>query len=306
MRYDIHVHMLPLSPGGVTDRPGLLLRLARYRAGDGVQDKVADLVSRSRIDRAVILALDTACTEDGQPDPRNTCLHVPDDEVADLCARHPHLLFGASVHPYRPDALEALERAAARGACLVKWIPSAQNIAPDHPRCLPFYERLADLGLPLLTHTGIEHTLGRFSDDLNHPRRLAVALERGVTVIAAHCGTRLYLYEQSQFPAWKRMALEHERLFGDTGAFGLPLHGGPMADLARDDTLRQKLLFGSDLPALVWPAWYGDRIGWRRALELAAVANPLDRLADLLLDLGLPESIFTRAGQILRLPPEAP
>lgn len=313
MIYDIHVHVLPearpaADPGsGPAPRQGRVLRAllreaARRTSGGSAGDWVAAQVAASRVDRAVVLAIDARHDDAGQPDPARTSLCVPNDEVAALCRRQPHLLFGASVHPHRPDALGELERVAALGACLVKWIPSAQNIVPDAERCIPFYEKLAALGLPLLSHTGIEHTLHGASNDLNHPRRLELALARGVTVIAAHCGTRLFLYERSQFKAWCRLALDHERCFGDTGAFGLPLHGAPLRHILADPVLSQRLLYGSDFPALVLPAWSMHTLGWRRSRTLAAIANPLDRACALMQDLGVPAAVFERAGAVLRLP----
>ena len=107
------------------------------------------------------------------------------------------------IHPYRRDALSELERLAGRGACLIKWLPGAQNIRPDDPRCFTFYEAMAHLQIPLLCHTGNEHTLKAFPDELNDPRRLVPALERGVTVIAAHCGARLFLHEQCHLRHWR-------------------------------------------------------------------------------------------------------
>ena len=134
------------------------------------------------------------------------------DFVAGLAATSGKILFGASVHPYRHDALAELERLIESGACLVKWLPSAQNIQPDHPRCFPFYDLLAKHKVPLLSHTGGEHTLKAFPDSLSDPRRLVPALDRGVTVIAAHCGTSLFLHEKSYFRVWQEMALRHENL----------------------------------------------------------------------------------------------
>ena len=67
--------------------------------------------------------------------------------------------------------LAELERLIESGACLVKWLPSAQNIQPDHPRCFPFYDLLAKHKVPLLSHTGGEHTLKAFPDSLSDPRR---------------------------------------------------------------------------------------------------------------------------------------
>jgi predicted TIM-barrel fold metal-dependent hydrolase len=256
----------------------------------------------SGLDRFVLLAIDKAHRADGSPDLANTRASVDNDFVAGWAASSPKALFGASVHPLRRDALEELDRVAALGACLVKWLPSAQNIAPDDERCIPFYERLAGLGLPLLSHTGIEHTLGAFDDDLNAPRRLRLALERGVTVIAAHCGARMYLHERSAFGEWRRMALEHPRLFGDIGGFGLPVHASPRRAVLRDHDLAAKIVFGSDFPAHAFPLWYLFPLRTREGLALRRLRNPFDRAAGTMSALGIPEEAFTRAGTLLRLP----
>lgn len=307
MTWDVHVHVPPVAPGtGVSS--SLVLRILRWRAarrGIG-PDHVAGLVARSGLDHAVVLALDATWSEAGERLDPHTPLYVSNDEVAALCARHPFLHLGASVHPYRPDALAELERATAMGACLVKWLPSAQGIAPDNPRCIPFYEALVALGLPLLCHTGIEHTLPGGAQDLNHPRRLRLPLERGVTVIAAHCGTRLYLYEPSWFDAWRTMTREFERLYGDTGAFGLPLHEGALRAFLDDPALCGRVLYASDFPALILPTWYAPVLGWARARTIAAEPNPLRRSLELARALGLPDEVFTRAAHLLRLPPRTP
>ena len=60
---------------------------------------------------------------------------------------------------YRRDAVAELERVARDGAVLIKWLPITQDIDPSDARCVPFYEALAHLGIPLLSHTGWERTL---------------------------------------------------------------------------------------------------------------------------------------------------
>jgi hypothetical protein len=209
-------------------------------------------------------------------------------------------LFGASVHPFRRDALAELDRVVALGACLIKWIPSAQNIAPDDPQCLPFYDRMAQHGIPLLSHTGIEHTLPMFDDALNATRRLTPALDRGVTVIAAHCGARLFLHERCHFDEWARLAREHPRLYGDVSAFGLPVHGRPLRRILKDPALLAKVVYGSDFPASAMPLWYAHRLGLRQALRLRAVPNPFDRVFLTMRAMGLPDQVFSRAGELLR------
>lgn len=212
MIWDVHVHV-----AGVERRNGnflsprfrrsLACRLFLRRLGLGANALNADdgdeqiarfivnQVNASCVDRAVLLAFDAAYREDGTRDEERTLMVADNDFVAGLAATSGKILFGASVHPYRHDALAALERLIESGACLVKWLPSAQNIQPDHPRCFPFYDLLAKHKVPLLSHTGGEHTLKAFPDSLSDPRRLVPALDRGVTVIAAHCGTSLFLHE---------------------------------------------------------------------------------------------------------------
>ena len=318
LTFDLHVHALGVAgtSGGLHLCPAgnrslmlrhLVRRMARLeRVSGGLRAQMETWMHQSRLDRFVLLALDRAHRDDGAPDLAHTRLAVDNDAVADWAQTQPKALFGASVHPCRPDALAELERLAQRGACLIKWLPSAQNIAPDDPRCLPFFERLAALRLPLLTHTGVEHTLSAFDDDLNAPRRLRAALERGVTVIAAHCGARMLLHERSYFEEWRRLALEFPNCYGDISGFGLPVHGCMRRALLRDPLLATKVLFGSDFPMHVFPLWFAGVLGWRQALRLRALANPFDQAAQLMQSLGLPDAVFTRAQDLLRLPGDAP
>jgi predicted TIM-barrel fold metal-dependent hydrolase len=60
-----------------------------------------------------------------------TRFSVSNDEVLAWCRKSPGtFLFGASVHPHRHDALEALEWCAQQGAVLIKWLPNYQGIDP--------------------------------------------------------------------------------------------------------------------------------------------------------------------------------
>lgn len=191
-----------------------------------------------------------------------------------------------------------LEQAVNQGACLIKWIPSAQHILPDASRCFAFYEAMAHYKIPLLTHTGVEHSLGSKRGSYNHPNRLIPALKRGVTVIAAHCGTRIFLYERSFFTAWAMLARKHERFFGDLGAFPMVTRIPALQKILRDNDLRQKVLYGSDYPSIPSPAWCWQ-LGLKKIRTLCRIRNPLERNVQVMRALGVPESFFTRAGQIL-------
>lgn len=160
-------------------------------------------VSRGRVG---VLALDHVYREDGTVDRDATPAYVPNDWVLHLASEHPESFVPVvSVHPYRADALLELDRCAARGARIVKWIPNSMGFDPADPRCDPFYERMRSLGMTLLAHTGDENALAAGRDDLGNPQRLRRALDLGVRVVFAHCAT-LGESEDLDDPARKKVA----------------------------------------------------------------------------------------------------
>ncbi|MCL2640259.1 MAG: amidohydrolase family protein [Phycisphaerales bacterium] len=265
-----------------------------------LQEKLFDWLDDSSVDRFVLLAMDRVHDEDGRSDPTATAWVADNDFIAELASRHRKLLFGASVHPYRRDAIVELERAIARGACLVKWIPSAQHIRLDDPRCAAFYETLAAAKVPLLVHTGNEHVSSRSRNHWNDPALLTHPLRRDVTVIAAHCGARMFLHERCGFKTFCRMALEHERLYGDLSAFGFPTRILPLRRIQRDSRLLAKVVYGSDFPVPVMPWWFVLSLGLKAVREVAAMVNPLERAYALMRRMELPNEVFERVDTLLR------
>jgi mannonate dehydratase len=141
--------------------------------------------------RCTLLAFDAARTSAGELDPERTELYVPNDWVLRIAAEHPQLFVPVvSVHPYRPDAIAELERCAAQGARLVKWLPNSMNIDPADARCDAFYAALVKHDMTLLVHTGEEQAVDAAElQELGNPLRLRRPLEHGVRVVAAHCGS---------------------------------------------------------------------------------------------------------------------
>ena len=176
---DMHCHIAGIGAGGsgcfVSPRMRNNWRFNIYLHSFGVTQKelsdkgdriVADRISESLanskyVRKAVLLALDGVIGPNGQLDTNRTEVYVPNEFVADMVAQHTNLLFGASVNPYRPDALERLAWAKAHGAVLEKWIPPIMGINPDDPKLIPFYKKMVELNLPLLSHTGKEQSFSR-------------------------------------------------------------------------------------------------------------------------------------------------
>jgi uncharacterized protein len=316
MKIDIHVHLADIDAlqfarkAGRTPKSGSFSRLLRWLDAEQPAlghegslnerwvNRLVSWVRESQLDHAVLLALDPVFDPTGQVCPRKTHLQVDNDFVASVAAQHPEFIFGASIHPYRKDAIQELERLIKRGARLIKWLPSSQHISPDHPLCLPFYEALAHYHIPLLSHTGVEHTLGSRRSYDNHPQRLIPALERGVTVIAAHCGEHLFLHEPSFFKSWASMARTYEHFYGDSGAFSVVTRIPALRTILNDPLLQTKLLYGSDFPGIPAPHWCWQ-LGFSTMRNLSKITNPIERNMRVMQALGMPEAVFERAHQLL-------
>lgn len=141
--------------------------------------------------RMALFAFDHAVDDDGRERPEQSTFHTPNDWAAAVARMYPQRFeWVASVHPYRPDAIERLDAAAAVGARAVKWLPSSMNIDPGSARCDAFYARLAYHDLPLVIHCGEEVAApGARQHAFNNPLRVRRPLEHGVRVIVAHAAT---------------------------------------------------------------------------------------------------------------------
>src|SRR4051812_29584316 len=173
--------------------------------------------------------------------------------MIELCRANPKMLFGASVHPYRRDAVAELERCVQAGAVLMKWLPIVQGMDPADDRCIPFYEALAHHKLPLLCHTGGGLSLPQEFPQYASPEILVPALRRGGTGIAAPRGTKSNPFGTDYLPVFVRMAKEHEHLYGDTAALNVPTRSYAYRTLLADEAVRRKLVHRSDWPIISLP-----------------------------------------------------
>jgi len=133
--------------------------------------KALEIFRDSMLDHIVALALDPVYTRAGERRPDLSNMWVANEFVLDLAAEYQELLppaergrrsilFGASVHPYAPNFKDRVRWCVERGAVLLKWIPSAQQINLADPRVGDALEFLATARrgkpLPLLLHVGSE------------------------------------------------------------------------------------------------------------------------------------------------------
>jgi len=271
-----------------------------------VADRISESVARSKyVSKVVLLALDGVIGPDGQLDTNKTEVYVPNEFVASVCATHTNLLFGASVNPYRPDALARLEWAKAHGAVLVKWLPPIMEIDPADPRLIPFYKKLGELHLPLLCHTGEEKSFSHADDNLSDPDKLRLPLSQGVTVIAAHIASSASYHGERGPDRLARLMGQYPNLYTDISALIQINKPGVLKEAITRPEFQGRLVYGSDFPlintALVSP-WYSFHLSLRQKWAIWRNKNPWDRDVLIKQQLGTPAETFVRSTQMFNEP----
>ena len=247
-----------LNAGCAHDAPGNVDRAYVERMRnlvDGLQG------AQRRGVKLVLFAFERAHDERGRPDLEHSAFYVPDAYARDTARAHPQYFeWAASIHPYAGDALERMAQAKRDGARAVKWLPSAMGIDPASPRCDRFFESLRKLGLPLITHAGLERAvLGPEVQDHGNPLRLRRALDAGVRVVIAHCASMGEDRDLdrggasvSSFELFARLMSEpryEKNLFGDISAMTQVNRAGPaLVRVIEESGWHGRLLNGSDYP----------------------------------------------------------
>ncbi len=277
------------------------------KSGDSlVIDRLARELGRATaVQGAVILALDGVIDTHGRLDLDNTDLYVPNDFVARETSKHPNLLFGASINPNRYDALDELDRASRTGAVLIKWLPAIQHIDPADKRFIPFYRRLAELGLPLLCHTGEENSFTYSINELGDPDKLRLPLAEGVTVIAAHAASSGRNHRERNHDRFLRLCREFPNLYADISSLTQVNRLGHLPRLLRHHELHGRLLYGTDMPLLCTgitsPLLHAYRLPPAMLCTIMSLNNPWDRDVALKKGLGVTEQILANSADLLGL-----
>jgi predicted TIM-barrel fold metal-dependent hydrolase len=232
---DIHAHPvfagMPIHPGvhqlseTYYSRKALILTL---------EDFIKEL-DRAGVDRVVLL---TVCWK-GQPmRPRN-------EATAEIIKRYPERFIGfASFDPNDPkQAVEEVEYAVHKlGFRGVKTIAQNVEIFYNDRRCYPIYEKIQELGVPMLFHTGPSflHTRTKFGE----PKTLDdVALDfPKMKVILAHLGMQGYMEVHS-------LLVRHPNVYADLSFWPLhPTYRRLIPWPLFEETVSDKILLGSDFP----------------------------------------------------------
>ena len=224
-----------------------------------------------KVDYVGILAFDNVYEVDGayrgpkqdNEDDIFTSLYVSNHFVSELSTSNPKLLLGLSAHPFRDDAVEELNKYHEK-AVLCKWIPSSQMIdlskenTSAQEKLVKFYEKLAEIKLPLLFHTGVESSIPAAKNSFerfNSPEYIRKALDMGVTVILAHCGCSYFdllqdnvVDEVIEFFNEQKSPEKKWDLYADISALFSPFRNPKILERIFENISIDKLIYGSDFP----------------------------------------------------------
>ena len=264
---DTHVHVEDDGHGHHSLDDELMAASAAYfKAGVNRTPSLADIAAyyRERGLAAVVFTVD-AQTATGHPPVSSAQI------IADARAHDDVVIPFASVDPLAPDAVGRLRELAAAGARGLKLHPSLQAFVPSDRAHYPLYEAAAELGLPVVFHsgqTGIGAGLPggrgiklRYSDPMliddvaaDHP---------DLTIILAHPSV-----------PWQdaaiSMATHKANVFIDLSGWS-PRYFPPQLVRAAGSLLRRKVLFGSDFPVITPDRWLADFA----ELDIKPEARPL-------------------------------
>jgi predicted TIM-barrel fold metal-dependent hydrolase len=280
-----------------------------------IKKRMFKIVRRSKcVDQFVFLALDQVYDKSGNVHKEQTHLYVPNDYLASLAKQNNRVLFGASVHPYRPDWKKELLYCLQNRAVLCKWLPSAQMIDPSDDRCRNMYNVLAEHKLPLLCHVGPEYACPSAAPNLerlNDPNLLVNALEARVVVIMAHCAMPYFgpwdnhiyrQYFQSFLDLMNKANDKGWNLYADLSAICIPTREAYVSRVI-NQVPPERLLFGSDYPVLLTEFCYykrgqsfWDRVRFIR--KMARVRNLLDMNYYIIEEMGFNPCVFTNASKL--------
>ncbi len=326
-KIDCHAHLIGISPrsGGYASPKMrrsipfqfLLRKQGLHKLKDPVaQDAryaeiLADTVRTSEIDKCVVLAFDQIFNRDGAPEAKQTYLYIPNEYVRDVTSQYADcFLYGASVHPYRRDCLDELEKVRAEGARLVKLLPNSQGVDPSDSRITPYYRKAIDLGLPLLFHCGYEHTIPAVNQQYGDPNRLVPALEMGVTIIIAHGGSSGRFHLKETFGDTVRLLQKYDNCYADNSAmtnfwrsqYMLAVFTPGLLERkygVSSEKIARKFLHGTDYPIPLTPFAFATRLPRPERSRMKQISNFFDLDLAIKRAVGFNEQCFVNGAQLL-------
>jgi hypothetical protein len=176
--------------------------------------------------------------------------------AAGVNRQYPELICFGTLHPQQDDLQAEIDRMVADGIVGVKFHPDFQEFFVDDPQWTLMYRALADAGLIVLFHAGVD--IGLPPPIHCSPERLARALDAvpDLTVIAAHMGGYRCWEDVERYLAGRDLYFDSSYSLADMGLEA-------MVSLMRAHGT-EKILFATDSP---WTD-QSEEVAGIRALDL--------------------------------------
>ena len=280
---DYHAHLVGIGQGhhncGVNEdmqNPWNFLTYLRYRIylkASGIEEiektdvqyieRMVSLIENGFQPKSklLLLAFDKHYDKNGNINNEKTQFYVSNEYVDSICQKYPAYFEPCiSVHPYRKDAVQELEKWAKKGVKQVKWLPNAMGMNPSAVECEPYYEVMKTYEMTLLSHAGHEKAVHAEEDQqYGNPLLLKKPLGMGVKVIVAHCaglGENID-FESAEKPFLKNIELfmrmmadtnYTDLLFADISAITQYNRLESLDILLQKPSIHHRLVNGSDYP----------------------------------------------------------
>ncbi len=281
MLIDIHTHLVnpnfDLKNCKKNFAINLFIKKVNYTNFENYIKNFLEQIHLSRLDKVVLVPIN------------NSEVCANNEQVLNICKQYPEFLYSVNLNPHSENFENEIKEAKNNNAVLVKILPSFQNTDLSDKNCIPFFELLKEYKLPLLVHTGKEYTLKTKNQKLNNPSFLETAAKIGVTIICAHCGTRIFLHERSYFNEWANLALKYENVYGDLSAMITPVQIWDLKKILKNNDLKNKVLFGTDYP------------GFPCDFSVKSSGNPFIDTYNFLEKIGFDDRIYKNTKEILNL-----
>lgn len=179
-------------------------------------------------------------------------------EVAKRYTGRVYALFG--IDPRRPGGVKLFEKAVTQwGAVGLSFWPTA-GFYPNDPICYPYYQKCVDLGVPVTSHTGFQHspmTLAKYTDPI-HMDEVARDFP-DLTIVMCHAGLEKYPADHW----WQTavcIAAAKPNLHVDVANWQRESSGRVLDDIPdlfrklkimRSQLGAHRILFGTDMPSYV-------------------------------------------------------
>lgn len=272
------------------------------RLDELVLQRILDLIREApSITHGLIFAHDAIIDKDGTRNETLTQFYVPNEYVLKLAREHEELLPAVSIHPHRKDALDRLHECIEAGALALKWLPNSQGMDPSDKNIIPLYDILAEHHIPLICHTGGEHTVRVLDHRLSDPSLLQLPLERGVTVVCAHCATKSGFVDKDYFEVFVEMAKKWPNCYGDTSALATLNRARYLPRIAKMEELHKKLIHGTDFPVPSSALPLMRHFTMSELSRLQRIKNSLERDIQIKRSLGLSEVVFENAAKVFSI-----